>query len=233
MNLFYADPSDINDNKIEISGQEAHHISKVLRYNIGDSIFVTDGIGFRYACKIDTISKGGVTALVKKTEFEERPNALITIAIGMIKKRDRLEFAVEKCTELGVNEIVLFKADHSEKTTVREDRIFNTVLSAMKQSLRVYLPGVQYFNTTDQMLSEIDKSYQIVIGDEEADKNSTDLIENGKNYFIIIGPEGGFSERERQMISKQSALRYSLGEKRLRTETAAVVMTDQFIRTYS
>lgn len=228
MNLFYAPPANIHGDRIKIEGQEAVHIARVLRYQAGDSIYVTDGQGRRYSCTIDHISKQDVRLSIDQSAFEEKEIPGVTIAIGVTKKRDRLEFAVEKVTELGADEIVLFNADHSEKTNLRKDRIFNTVLSAMKQSLRVYLPKISYYASTEELLYNIPESIQIILADEATDESSVDITNKKAGYYLIVGPEGGFSEKERRLFSSKKPVHYSLGTHRLRTETAAIIVTDHF-----
>ncbi|MCC5905801.1 MAG: 16S rRNA (uracil(1498)-N(3))-methyltransferase [Balneolaceae bacterium] len=227
MNLFYADPDDIIPPEIRIKGQEAKHITRVLRYAVGDSLKVTDGHGTRYRCTISGISKEQVSAKIEDTETEERQKPFVTLCLGIIKKRDRLEFAVEKAVELGADEIILFKGSYSEKGKVREDRIRSTVLAAMKQSLRLFLPDVRVVNSLNQTLESADEKTVIVMADETAG-GTTELVLKSDRYLLIIGPEGGFSDIERDILKNLNATSYSLGPKRLRTETAAIVMTDRF-----
>lgn len=228
MNLFYTLPENVCGNQLKIVGQEAIHVSKVLRYKIGDSIYVTDGQGKRYSCTIDVISKQDVQLSIEQSVFEEKELPMITVAIGAIKKKNRLEFAVEKVTELGADEIVLFNADHSEKTNLRKDRIFNTVLSAMKQSLRVYLPKITYQESTEKLVQSIPKSTQVILADESTSESTVNKTANTGSCFLVVGPEGGFSKKERKLFSSKKAFHYSLGAHRLRTETAAMIITDHF-----
>jgi len=232
MNLFYAEPEAIHDDSILIEGQESIHIAKVLRHNIGDEVFVTDGEGYRYCCKIELISKKSVTLAIQGKKFMEPTEPSLSVAIGLIKKRDRLEFAVEKITELGAGEIIIFVGDHSEKSSLRLDRIENTVLSAMKQSLRYRLPHVRFFKSTEKLLEEVSKSGAIIVGDETEEQNTVDsvkeMISDVGRVTLLIGPEGGFSEKERALFNKYNVLPCLLSTNRLRTETAAIVMTDRY-----
>jgi 16S rRNA (uracil1498-N3)-methyltransferase len=227
MNLFYADPDDIIPPEIRIKGQEAKHITRVLRYAVGDLLDVTDGRGTRYRCTISDISKEQVSTKIEETETDERQKPFVTLCLGIIKKRDRLEFAVEKAVELGADEIILFKGSYSEKGKVREDRIRSTVLSAMKQSLRLFLPDVRIASSLKQALESADEKAVFVMADETAGGNREPVLKSDR-YILIIGPEGGFSEKERAILKSRSTTSYSLGTKRLRSETAAIVMTDRF-----
>jgi 16S rRNA (uracil1498-N3)-methyltransferase len=230
MNLFYANPEAIQGNLIQIEGQESIHMVKVLRHNVGDRVYVTDGLGYKYDCTIDGITKKSATLLVNNKIFVDPPKPSVSVAIGLIKKRDRLEFAVEKITELGAREIFIFVGDHSEKSSLRLDRVENSVLSAMKQSLRFTLPEVHFYRSLESMLEVLSQNGCCIIADETIDKQSSvEKAEVEDHISLIIGPEGGFSEKEREMMfGKYKALTYSLGPYRLRTETAAIVMTDRF-----
>ncbi len=227
MNLFYADPADIYSHEIHIKGQEANHIFKVLRYSQGDSLQITDGRGSLYRCTISGISKEQVTAQIKKQETEVRKKPFVTLCLGIIKKRDRLEFAVEKAAELGADDIILFKGGHSQKGKVREDRIRSAALAAMKQSLRLFLPGVRVVNSLNKALETAGENTALVMADETAAENSG-TPQNSDSYFLIIGPEGGFTEEERGLLKSLNVIPFSLGPKRLRAETAAIVMVDRF-----
>lgn len=232
MNLFYAGPKAIQGDSIIIEGQESIHIAKVLRYAVGDEVYVTDGKGYRYRCKIGSVSKKTVTLDIQERSFFEPSTFPVSVAIGLIKKRDRLEFAVEKITELGADEIIIFAGDHSEKSSLRIDRIESAVLSAMKQSLRYWLPEVRFFKSAEKLLEETHGADAIIIGDETEEKNTLESLKkripDGGRALLVIGPEGGFSQNERTLFKKFNAYRCSLGVHRLRTETAAIVMTDRY-----
>ena len=229
MNLFYTPPENIQLPDIYISGQEAVHISKVLRYSAGDSLHVTDGEGRKFSGTINQISKNNVKVKSEKVVIEERNKPYLILCIGLIKKRDRLEFAIEKATELGVDEIVIFRGERSQKQNVRFDRLQSTALSAMKQSLRLYLPKIGMVSSLKIIFEQKkEKSQTLIVADEMSGENSNSSNENDENLLLIVGPEGGFSDNERSLLKNYSAIPYSLGNKRLRTETAAILMADRF-----
>lgn len=230
MNLFYANPEDIHLPEVLISGQEAKHITKVLRFIEGDLLDITDGNGRKFSCKITRTYKDRVTAEVLENQSEKRRLPWVTLCMGIIKKRDRLEFAVEKAVELGVDEIVVFRGEHSQKQNVRIERLRDTALSAMKQSLRLFLPEVRVETSLIKVLYSMDKNSSIIAADETAGGSDTfeNLTAGGDNVSLIIGPEGGFSKNEHEELNHRGVARYSLGEKRLRTETAALLMVDRF-----
>src|SRR5690625_5329934 len=140
-NLFYTRPDQIRGNTIVLEGTEAGHATRVLRKRAGEAISSTDGVGTIFNCVIRTISGGSLTAEIVSQKTRQREEPYLAVAIGHLRKRDRLEFAVEKVTELGAAEILIFKGDHSEKGGVREDRLEKTVERAMKQSLRALRPA--------------------------------------------------------------------------------------------
>ncbi|MDX1640416.1 MAG: RsmE family RNA methyltransferase [Balneolaceae bacterium] len=228
MNLFFADPKDIQHKSLIIRGQEAEHIIKVLRHSVGDVIFVTDGKRKKYECIIRDFKKSMVFLDILDIE-ESMQSPAVILCMGVIKKRDRLEFAVEKAVELGVSKIILFKGEHSQKGNVREDRLESTAISAMKQSLRFHLPQIIIENSLEESVSNHSDNYHIIVADETKAEFDECTFNRDKNYFLIVGPEGGFSKSEREFLKSIKAEYYSLGKKRLRTETAAVVMVDRFV----
>lgn len=228
MNLFYSPAHLIQPPNIRIEGQEALHALKVLRYKKGDQIYVTDGRGSLYKAQILETGKNYLTAEILKQTSEDREKPFVTILIGIIKKRDRLEFAVEKCVELGAGRIILYKGDHSEKQNVRIDRIEAAVLSAMKQSLRYYLPETIIKNSLEEALHEAGTG-KVFIADETANTSEWNpTFPKTDQPVLVVGPEGGFSDKERALLKKSDPAYCSLGSKRLRTETAAIVMVHRF-----
>lgn len=227
MNLFYAHPDDIQIPEITIRNQEALHISKVLRYQSGDKINVTDGAGNLYFCEITNIGKSIVDLLLLDKKSEVRRSPFVTLCIGNIKSRDRLEFAVEKATELGVDRIIIYRGDHSQKGNMRMDRIESAVLAALKQSFRLFLPEIHYEESLKSLLFHQKENDLLLMADETTTHTSF-IDPEVSSYFLIIGPEGGFSQNERDTLDQKGALKVSLGDKRLRTETAAIIMVDRF-----
>lgn len=227
MNIFYSPANLITPKLLKLTGQEAKHATKVLRIRLGDQIHVTDGAGNLYLCNVSEIQKSNVICNILETKSEERKAPFITLVVGLIKKRDRLEFAVEKSVELGVDEVIVFRGDHSEKGNVRLDRLESTVLSAMKQSMRVFLPKVKFAENLADAIESNEEAGSLIYADETIEKGLSKSILDNK-VMLVVGPEGGFSESERNLLKTNEGIPYSLGEKRLRTETAAVTMTDRY-----
>ncbi len=232
MNIFYAPPEQIFENSLELREQEANHVSKILRYKQGDEITVVDGKGGWYEGKINRITPQKVMVEITSRKKNERDLSSLTVAIGLIKKRDRLEFAVEKAVELGAAEIAVFRAEHSVKQNVRKDRLEAQALSAMKQSLRAYLPSIKIFNLLEELIKNY-TDYLILVAHQSGDiLQETENTSYSDNFLLITGPEGDFSNEELQSLRDENAQFISLGKHRLRTETAAIVFLNSFMNLY-
>ncbi|WP_372903315.1 RsmE family RNA methyltransferase [Rhodohalobacter sp.] len=227
MNLFYTTPDLVTPKQLRLKDQEAKHATRVLRIRTGDQIFVTDGNGKLFNCSVSEIHKNDVACEILDVTFEEKKSPYIALVIGLIKKRDRLEFAVEKSVELGADEIVVFRGDHSEKGNVRLDRLEAKVLSAMKQSLRLFLPKLSFAENLSSAIDAREKSTSLIYADETLDDVLSTKSDQDR-LMLVVGPEGGFSESERNLLKIGGGVSYSLGDKRLRTETAAVTITDRY-----
>ncbi len=228
-NIFFVKPEHITSTQIELVDQEAAHASKVLRFNVGDELYASDGKGSLYLTHIISISKKSVLANIEERISEPEPEVKKVLAFGAIKKRDRLEFAVEKAVELGAWEICVFDADHSERSRINEDRLQSIVLSAFKQSKRRWLPEVNYVNSLDEVFKRY-SGYHSVMAHVEADSHQPENLSHDKN-LLLVGPEGGFSDREVELAREKNVHMISLGKNRLRAETAALAMLSQFLFT--
>src|SRR6056297_2880589 len=221
---FYSDHSRIFKNKLVLGEEEARHAIRVLRHKTGDIISVTDGEGSLYEAVITNINQQTVTAEIMNIKNYPPDNPQLTLAIGIVKKRDRLEFAIEKCVELGINKILIYRGDHSEKTGVREARIHRIILRAMKQSLRFHLPKAVIKNSLEDALDS-ENFTGIIAADETKKRVKTANVNVSGHHLLVIGPEGGYSKSERKLLDSFNEDKISLGKHRLRTETAAIVMT--------
>jgi 16S rRNA (uracil1498-N3)-methyltransferase len=229
MNVFYAPPSQINNGFIELLDQEAAHATKVLRASEGDSIEVVDGKGGWYNGYIRRITKKSVQIEIAEHQQKNATDSGLVLGMGIIKKRDRLEFAIEKAVELGVSQIWLFRSEHTVKENVRMDRLKSIAIAAMKQSLRAWLPEIVFYPSFKAVLSAAGKA-QIVAAHEKVDINETvDENQVKEKKLLLVGPEGGFSDNEVNMLTEHNARMVSLGSNRLRTETAALALLSQFL----
>lgn len=226
-NVFFAHPENVIGNQLELVDQEAVHASKVLRFNVGDELYASDGKGNLYKAKISSITKKSVRADILETSFEPEPEIKKVLAFGAIKKRDRLEFAVEKAVELGAWEICVFNADHSERSKINEDRLQAIVLSAFKQSKRFWLPEVKYLNSMESVFDQYMGYYPIMAHIEVKIQKPVPL--KYEKNLLMVGPEGGFSEREFKLAEQHKTEFISLGSNRLRAETAVITILSHYL----
>ena len=207
-----------------LEGDEMTHCTRVLRKQTGDLILITDGHGKLYEATIGMITKNALHCHIKKTVRETLHPCSYAICTTPTKNPARLEWFVEKATEIGIREIVLFFAARSEKKNVNEQRLHNILISAMKQSGNLILPKLVICKNTADAL-EYCKTYQhrfMAYCGEEAPFLS-DLTKVGEDTIVLIGPEGDFTSEEVETARKHAFQVVSLGDARLRTETAGIV----------
>lgn len=229
MYLFYCPDIEM---KQTLSEEESAHCVRVLRYSVGDEILITDGKGTTYTARITNPHPKHCDFEILSREKQEPHHAFhLHIAVAPTKNIERLEWAIEKCVEIGVNEITPLLCRFSERKQLRTDRLEKIILSAAKQSLTPYLPVLHELTPYDefikrQALSRNDErlSQKFIAHCYKEDKRVLkDEIERGGDVLVLIGPEGDFSEQEVQDALALGFIPVSLGNSRLRTETAAVV----------
>jgi len=230
MNIFYAPPEQISDHRIELLEQEAHHASRVLRYNEGEAITVVDGRGNWYEGSILRINRNSVLIDIEDHKTKENQVKNLVLGLSIIKNRNRLEFAVEKAVELGASEIVLYQSINTEKSKVRTNRLESIVLSAMKQSLRAKLPAIKRLHSLEELMMEYpDFQYLIAHEKKEGESGVPNEYKSRDDIMLLVGPEGGFTDNEIEMVKGRGGDVISLGSNRLRAETAAITFLSQFI----
>ena len=225
MNLFYSPHIDNNNKTITLEDQENRHLVKVLRKTKGDLVKVTDGNGNIYDCNIIEINKNSTKLNINNSKLIKSNSPSLKIGISLTKKTERFEWFLEKVTELGVDEITPIISQYSEKTKLNINRSNKIMISAMKQSLRFHLPKL---NKPTNFTQLIEVKYKHKNNFIATCKNSNlklfqKNIKKSQDVNILIGPEGGFSEFEIDLAKKNNFTPVSLGEKRLRTETAGLV----------
>lgn len=217
---------------MSLKEDEAAHCVKVLRHREGDEINVIDGEGTLYHCRILSASPKSVEAgiLDSVPDFGAHPYHL-TMAVCPTKNLDRYEWFAEKATEIGVDVIVPVIGDRSERRVLKRERLERIVVSAAKQSLKGAVPQIRdSVSVKDFILGSTDiKGIKLIcycIDKEERRQSICDALDScpdNKNVTVLIGPEGDFSTEEVDMALEHGWLPVSLGDSRLRTETAAVV----------
>lgn len=215
--LYYSDK--FTDENVIVENDEFKHIIRVMRHTIGDIIYVTNGKGEICKCSISIIYKDKISATI--SEKFSYPNHLnnLTFCFPKLKSPDRFEFAIEKLTELGITNFIIFDAERSVSKTIKKERWEKLALSAMKQSLRSYLPEIKY----EPSLKNIMGKDGIKIAFEQNSKRSLASLKIDKKvqYYLIFGPEGGLSDSELSLFDNDNNL-YKLTNNRLRSETAII-----------
>jgi 16S rRNA (uracil1498-N3)-methyltransferase len=187
-----------------------------MRNSVGETIFVTDGKGSIFTSKITSISVNHLSAnIIERREYENKAHK-IWFCIPILKNPDRLKFAFEKCVELGITNFILFSSKHSISKKVKPEKFQNTFLSAMKQSLRAFLPKI--LSSSFNGIIEMDGSK--ILFDQNGDKKFDGKLDLDKPTYFLFGPEGGFDNTELESVSQEN--RFSLTENRLRSETAII-----------
>ncbi len=238
LEYFYTPPEHISGNELTISGQEYRHIVHVLRKRNGDTIFVIDGCGSVYMALITAIdNKHIVASIQKKSRFHHEPMLQVTLATG-VPKGGRYDWIIEKGTELGVSAFVPLVTERSVRSgnEHKHERWKRLAIAAMKQSTRCVLPEITPPMTLDELIRNRPAcDYQFIAHPAEGVKSLIQLIPERrrvvnskpsiKSAMILIGPEGGFSPTELQFALSHQFQPFTLGERRLRTETAAILAT--------
>lgn len=223
MHVFYT--PDITANEYLLNEEESRHCMKVLRLVTGDVVHLIDGVGGLYEAEIINESKRNVTLKVLKTtrEYQKR-NHRLHIAVAPTKNIDRLEWFLEKATEIGIDEITPLICDRSERKIVKEDRLNKVITSAVKQSLQAYHPLLNEAISFKEFIQEHTADYKMIAHciDGEPRNYIGQITEKGKSYLILIGPEGDFSPNEIELALQNDFKPLTLGNTRLRTETAAL-----------
>ena len=221
MKLFYGDIFP----DIKINEEEQQHITKVLRINEGEEIYLTDGLG---NLAFGTLKLEGKKASLDVIEIKEKQadfSPKLHIAIAPTKNIDRIEFFIEKATEMGISEITLITTEKTERKNINIDKLRKQSVAASKQSLRFHFPIINDLTKFSDFIKTLNTETTFVAHcHENLERMDLKTIQdsNLQDLTFLIGPEGDFSEREIQMLADNNIKGVSLGDQRLRTETAGV-----------
>lgn len=225
MQLFYNSEITANTQQFTFDKTESRHIVRVLRKQEGDSIFITNGFGQLFTSEI--VIANDKKCLVKITNIQDHKkpwNYYLHVAIAPTKLNDRFELFLEKATEIGIDEITPIICEHSERKVVKIDRMEKIIHSAAKQSLKFHFPKLNEPITFNQFINSNFDGQLFIAHCEETDKRTLKLVLKPKlKTTVLIGPEGDFSTKEIQQSLEHNFIPVSLGESRLRTETAGIV----------
>lgn len=223
MHVFYTDTAA--DKQLLLSPEESKHALRVLRIQPGDIAEILNGKGQRFTARFEGAERKQCFFTVLETEHTDPRPVYLTMAIAPTKSIDRFEWALEKATEIGVERIVPIISRHSERKVVKTERSQKILIAAMKQSRTTWLPEITEPVPYSVFLKDL--------SNQKASRYIAHCFKNDLPHFhnesasekleILIGPEGDFDEMEVQQATELGWKEISLGQTRLRTETAAIV----------
>lgn len=228
MHIFYT--PELSGNTYTLDETESKHCVRVLRLEKGDEITLVDGRGGFFTAEIADPNPKRCSINVIKSELNfGRRNFQIHVAIAPTKNIERIEWFLEKATEIGINRVTPLLCRFSERKEIKTERLEKVMVSAMKQSLKAYLPQLDQLTKFNDFISQPFDGQKFIA---HCDQQHRDLLKKlvlpNQNYLILIGPEGDFSSEEIELAINAGFLPVSLGGSRLRTETAGVVACHTF-----
>lgn len=225
MQLFYNETLQKGAKELLFDKVESKHIVRVLRKSTGDVLHITNGKGLLFTAEIIVASDKKCLAKITQQEVKPKPwNYYVHLAIAPTKLNDRLEWFLEKATEIGVDEITPIICQNSERRVVKLERYEKIIQAAMKQSLKFTLPKInEPVKFSDFIQQEFNTKVCIAHCETGDKKLLREVISPKENSIILIGPEGDFSAYEIGLATAKNCIPISLGESRLRTETAGLV----------
>jgi 16S rRNA (uracil1498-N3)-methyltransferase len=211
-------PENFSKDKIILSGDEFHHAVKVMRHHSGDEIYVTNGEGKIFNGNINEILKDSLIIAVKKEFVYENKFANIVFCLPKLKSPERFEFALEKCTELGITNFIIFESERTVSRSSKLERWQKIALSAMKQSLQSFLPVISIAGSINEIK---DLEGKRIVFEQDTKNIFYGQTKNWKGkYYFLFGPEGGLSPKELSLFNEDEL--YKLADNRLRSETSIV-----------
>ncbi|MGE6356055.1 16S rRNA (uracil(1498)-N(3))-methyltransferase [Flavobacterium sp. NPDC079362] len=224
MQLFYNPDIDESTESFSFDKEESRHIIKVLRKRDSDILHVTNGLGLLFETEITLASDNKCIVNVLSIKKADEPKFRLHLAVAPTKMNDRFEWFLEKATEIGIQEITPIICDRSERKVINQDRFEKIILSAMKQSNETYLPKLNQAISFKEFVKQQNEGLQLIAHCEETDKKTLkEIMKPNESVTMLIGPEGDFSEKEIALALENNYQPVTLGNTRLRTETAAIV----------
>lgn len=225
--LFYAPPDCFRGDYVELPNDEAHHAGRVLRRSEGDEIEVVDGEGGWHRVRIDHADGRTVTGHVVETRREVgEPPYVLTVALALVKNRNRYETFLEKAVELGVRRVVPLLSNRTEKTGLKEKRAERILLAGMKQTGRSRCVRLEAPTPFSAFLRDETSDLLLLCHETAPGDNALPGVlamhPDATRLTVLIGPEGGFTDEEVAAAREAGARVISLGPRRLRAETAAI-----------
>jgi len=224
MQLFYNPNITETATSFVFDKEESKHIIKVLRKKEGDILQVTNGLGFLFVTEITIASDNKCTVKINAVEKQELSKFHLHLVVAPTKMNERYEWFLEKATEIGIQEITPIICEHSERRIIKTDRFQKILESALKQSLHFYLPKLNEPIAFKDFIKQEFNGQKFIAHCSVTDKKSLkNELKSNEDVTILIGPEGDFSINEIEMAIANNFIPVSLGNTRLRTETAAIV----------
>ncbi|MDV7185658.1 16S rRNA (uracil(1498)-N(3))-methyltransferase [Lutibacter sp. TH_r2] len=227
MQLFFNPEINSSTKQFTFDKIESRHIVRVLRKKEGDTIFITNGLGELFTSEVIIPNDKKCVVSISSSEKKIKPwNYYLHIAIAPTKLNDRFEWFLEKATEIGIDEITPIICDHSERKILKLERMEKIINSAAKQSLKFHFPKLNKPIKFSEFINQKIEGQLFIAHCEETEKKllKTELKPNTKTT-VLIGPEGDFSLKEITQSLEHTFIPVSLGESRLRTETAGIIAT--------
>ncbi|MFI1771452.1 16S rRNA (uracil(1498)-N(3))-methyltransferase [Thalassobellus citreus] len=224
MQLFYNPNITDSTTQFTFDKEESRHIVKVLRKSTGDTLHITNGQGWLFNAEVTIPDmKKCMVTIVSKTLQPKRDYSL-HLAVAPTKMNDRYEWFLEKATEIGIDNITPIICDHSERKIIKTERFEKILQSATKQSLNCYMPKLNTAISFKDFIKQDFNGNIFIAHCEETDRKSLkNELKPKTDITILIGPEGDFSTKEIELALQNNFIPVTLGNTRLRTETAAIV----------
>ncbi|MEQ8904607.1 RsmE family RNA methyltransferase [Ekhidna sp.] len=221
MTIFYA--KKLNNGVNSLSEEESKHCALVLRHKNGDQIEVFDGIGGKHLAVLTLVNKKSCEFEIIKSEISPKKSFSIHLAIAPTKNMDRMEWLIEKLSEIGVDKVTFIQTKHSERKKLRIDRLEKKAVSAMKQSGNPFLLELSDLTPYNKFIDSVNSELKLIAHVDDSYKYIREALDPNKSTTILIGPEGDFSLDEVEQAKKAGFHATSLGQNTLRTETAGFV----------
>lgn len=221
---FYMEKITPVEGIVNLQEEASKHIIQVLRMKVGETLQLTDGAGNLHTAEITDDHKRTAAVKILHSELHQPGPVKITIAISLLKNTSRLEWFLEKATEIGITEIIPLICERTERQHFRSDRMKSITISAMLQSQQAWLPQLSDPVGYEEALKRIHADQKFIAHCLPGNKQTlTSLLQKDTSIAILIGPEGDFTPSEIELAFQNKFIPISLGETRLRTETAGVV----------
>lgn len=220
MRLFYDEHIEPSAHEHTLNEEESKHIIRVLRMENGDKIGLLNGKGGFFTCEITDAHPKRCRLKIVHVEQTAKPDYDIHIAVGPTKQMERIEWFIEKATEIGITEISLIDCENGERAKINSERLLKKAVSAMKQSHRTFLPKINPIQKVNDFI--VQHPNGLIAHCYENHKNDFTAVFQPVSCPILIGPEGDFSQKEIEKALDNGYKTITLGPNRLRTETAAL-----------